>query len=133
MHTLPYSSASTMLLRKSIVAAAILGVILGLSASRGECADSTDQAISMLLLNFAEPFVTRSFAERLALLAMSEKYPGTSLSGTPPDTIDKGEEWWVTVKVDHWDAPKSLSYGALLAHQLTIVIRKKDAAILSME
>lgn len=133
MRKVPHLSALRLRLLRKPAAVVVFGVIVGLITSMGECADSPDQDVSMFLQNFAEPFVTRTFAEQLALLVMSEKYPGTTLAYAPPEIVDNGEEWWVTIKVSHWDAPKSLSYNGVVARQITIVIRKKDAAVLSMK
>jgi hypothetical protein len=111
----------------------MLGALALLFAHSPLSADSTSQDASMLLQNSVEPFVTRPFAQRLALLVVSQKYRGAVISKDPPQVHDKGDTWQVTVRLDRTNLPKSLTDSGLMAPELTVTIRKNDAAILSIK
>ena len=85
----------------------------------------------MFLRNFPVPFVTQHFAERLGQLVISEQYQEAVIASDPPEVLDKGDSWSVTVKVQRWVKPP---FGDKIPAptQFTVSIRKKDAAILSV-
>jgi hypothetical protein len=87
--------------------------------------------ISMFLENFGGPFVTSDFAKKLGVLVMEQKYPGTSFDAASAAVVDKGDTWWVTFTVTQW--PQEMQkLRPLLPHQLTLLIRKSDAAVLGI-
>jgi hypothetical protein len=94
-------------------------------------------SISMMLLNHGAPFVSQSFAERLALLVIGEKYPGDLFVVRGKGTVtDKGEVWAVTFEnalVDPEDpAALPMVEGNLTAKRLTITIRKTNGEIVAI-
>jgi hypothetical protein len=107
-------------------------VLISLSGSPTRCDEPQDHDIMMMLQNSPGPFVTREFAERLTHLVISEKYQGAVLADEPSQVLDKGDAWWVTVKVQRWLSPPPVVDSPLAPSHLTVCIRKKDAAIVSM-
>jgi hypothetical protein len=82
----------------------------------------------MLLANMHRPFVSREFAQRLALLVIEETYPADVFAaGGPGTTLDKGDEWWVT-----FDNLLPHPEGSIIPRQLRIEIRKSNGEILSI-
>jgi hypothetical protein len=110
----------------------IAAVLISLSGGPARCDEPQDHDIMMLLQNSTGPFVTRDFAQRLTHLVISEKYQGVVLADAPPQVLDKGDAWWVTVKVQRWRSPSAVADSPLAPTQLTVCIRKKDAAIVSV-
>jgi hypothetical protein len=91
--------------------------------------DSVD--VSMIALNATGPFVTPDFAKKLGVLLMQQRYPGVVSSESSPTLTDQGDIWWATFRVDKW--PKDMvGLKPLLPGQLTLWIRKRDAAILAI-
>jgi hypothetical protein len=110
----------------------IAAVLISLSAVPARCDEPQDPDIGMLLMNSTGPFVTHDFADHLAHLVISEKYQGAVLADELPQVLDKGDAWWVTVKVQRWLSPPPVVDSPLAPKQLTVCIRKKDAAIVAM-
>lgn len=82
----------------------------------------------MKLQNITEPFVSQSFAERLARLVIEEKYPKNifSIRGSG-NIIDRGDTWWVT-----FDNAINGSMGAIIPRRLTVHIRKSNGEIVTI-
>jgi hypothetical protein len=117
--------------RRQYVTALALAVLISSAVSGALRADDpSGQDLSMTLQNARGPFVTRSLAEHFALLILREKYPGAVFSRDSPRVVEKSDSWFVTVKVDRWNIPTD---SGLLASQLTVAIRKTDAAVLSIK
>lgn len=115
---------------RALLVATVATALIGSGANSARCAEPQDQDVAMLLMNFHGPFVTRDFAEHLGRLVVTEKYKGALLADDPPGVQDKGDVWWVTVKVQRWVTPPNAD--KLLPSQITVWIRKKDAAIISI-
>jgi hypothetical protein len=90
-----------------------------------------DQTTIMFLANLETPFVTREMAEKLALLVLAEKYSPLFAANLPVTTDEKCDAWLVTVRNKDW-SQESASAGSIKPKQLTIWIRKRDAAILDI-
>jgi hypothetical protein len=87
--------------------------------------------VSMLLWNSSGPFVTSEFAKKLGVLVMEQKYARVRFEAASPTVLDKGDTWWVTFTVTQW--PKDMErLQPLLPRQLTLLIRKSDAAVLGV-
>jgi hypothetical protein len=84
--------------------------------------------VTILMGNMNGPFVSREFAERLALLVIEEKYPANVFSAARTATVvDKGALWFVTY--ENRLAPYETS---LMARRLTIEIRKTNGEIVAI-
>ena len=94
-------------------------------------AEQQDQDLMMILQNASGSFVTHDFALRLGQLVMSQKYQGAVLAPGPPEVLDKADSWSVTFTIERWTDP--LVDDRVAPRQLTIRIRKKDAAIVSIK
>jgi hypothetical protein len=95
-------------------------------------ADEPDRGdVSMTLMNLEAPFVTSKLASHLGALIVSEKYPGAAAAPGGPLIEDGGDLWRVTIRIARWIEPP-ISGSPLAPKQLTISIRKKDAAVLSV-
>ena len=117
---------------KSIIGITVAAAFLALGPPATRAAEQTDQDVGMFLQNFKSPFVTQHFAERLGQLVVSEKYQGALIPAKePPEVQDKGDLWWVTIKVQRWLVPP-IADTPLAPPQLTVWIRKRDAAIVSI-
>jgi hypothetical protein len=90
-----------------------------------------DQSLSMYLSNALTPFVTKELAERLALLVLEEKYASIFTANLPATTKDECDAWLVTVTNKDWSG-ESARAGSIKPKQLSIRIRKRDAAILAI-
>ena len=89
-------------------------------------------SISMFLMNSNEPFVSSELAEKLGALVLAEKYPKVRFSNQGGTLVDAGAQWEATFDVQEW--PEEMrSLSPLLRKSLTIVIRKKDAAVLEIK
>ena len=112
-------------------AAAMIFLALGACAfSAG--ADEPDRGeVSMFLWNLEVPFVTPKLATRLGTLIVSEKYPGAAVATGEPSIEDGGDLWRVTIRIARWIDPP-IAGSPLAPKQLTIAIRKNDAAVLSI-
>ena len=87
--------------------------------------------VSMLLLNHPGPFVSSTFARKLGVVIMEQKYPGVTFDGAGIEVQDKGDNWWVIVPVKEWPKEMQTLKPALPGH-LTFWIRKADAAVLGV-
>jgi hypothetical protein len=93
--------------------------------------------VIMWLWNMERPFVSESFAKRLALLVLDEKYPKADFSvrgsGT---TMDQGDTWVVTFDnalVEPGDTrAMPLVNGRFIAKRLSVRIRKANAEIIDV-
>jgi len=85
--------------------------------------------VSILVGNMQGPFVSRKFAERLALLVIQERYtPDVFLPrGAPPIVVDKGDFWSVT-----FDNELPRSSTSIIPKELTIHIRKANGEIVAI-
>ena len=89
-------------------------------------------SISMFVMNSNEPFVSSGLAEKLGALVLTEKYPKVRFSDQRGTLVDAGAQWEATFDVQEW--PEEMrSLSPLLRKSLTIVIRKKDAAVLEIK
>lgn len=96
-----------------------------------------NSSISMMVLNSLQPFVSESFARRMALLVIEDRYPPSVFS--PKGTgmvVDGGEVWRVTFDnglVDSSDNQKMVMIdGVVVPRKLTFVIRKSNAEIVDI-
>ncbi len=84
--------------------------------------------ISILVGNMHGPFVSREFAEHLALLVIKEKYTADVFSARGAGTVvDKGDVWWVT-----YDNGLPRSETSIIPKRLTIQIRKANGEIVAI-
>jgi hypothetical protein len=107
----------------------IIGVTLLLLVTTG-CITDRRATLEpfMRLQNLAGPFISQSFAERLARLVIEEKYPKNSFSiQGPANVADKGDTWWVT-----FDNAVQGTMPAMISKRLTVHIRKTDGAIVTI-
>lgn len=94
-------------------------------------------SLSMTVLNNGQPFVSREFAGRLALLVIDEKYPSSvfSVRGSG-SVVDRGDSWSVTFAnalVPPTDAsPLPMLGGEVVPRRLTITIRKTNGEVISI-
>jgi hypothetical protein len=92
---------------------------------------SESSDVSMTLFNLKGPFVTSDFAKNLGTLVMRQEYPEVTFTADSPVISDKGDTWWVTFTVAQW--PKNMEkLRPVIPAQLTVQIRKRDAAILAI-
>ena len=115
---------------KLILILATAAVLISAGAP-SQSAEPQDQDLMMFLQNATDPFVTHDFALRLGQLVMSQKYQVAVLATEPPEVIDKGDTWWVTFTIARWNTPPQ--DAAMEPRQVTVRIRKKDAAIVSIK
>jgi hypothetical protein len=87
--------------------------------------------VGMFLLNFEKPFVSRSFAEQLGRLVMTEKFKQAVLVAGPPEVQDKNDIWVVTFKVSEWKIPEGIR--SAVASQVSLSIRKSDGAVVAIK
>jgi hypothetical protein len=116
---------------RCLIVSVISALAFGCTTERGTV---ENLSVSMMLLNDPQPFVSKEFAERLALLVIDEKYPkDIFLVQSPASVEDKGENWEVTFTNDLPEdrltrvRPRLVPKG-----RLTITIRKVNGAILSI-
>jgi hypothetical protein len=84
--------------------------------------------VTILVGNIHGPFVSREFAERLALLVIEEKYTADVFSVRGAGTVvDKGDFWWVT-----YDNGVPRSEASIIPRRLTIQIRKANGEIVAI-
>ena len=117
---------------KLLLIVPVAAVLISFNANPARCDEPQAHDIGMLMMNSSGPFVTRDFADHLAHLVISEKYQGAVLADEPSQVLDKGDTWWVTVKIQRWLSPPAVVDSPLAPRQLTVCIRKKDAAIASI-
>jgi hypothetical protein len=91
----------------------------------GGCQSVAHMDTSMTMQNLMGPFVTKDFAERLALLVLEEKYSRDVFSARAvSDVTDKGDIWLVTVENDLPSSPGSLAPRRFIVH-----IKKRNGEI----
>lgn len=90
----------------------------------------------MFLLNTQSPFVSATFAQRLALLVIEEKYPRNVFTAQwPGKVVDQEDTWKVTFEntvAQPDEQGLAMSGGQLVPWRLTIEIRKSNAEIVSI-
>lgn len=97
-----------------------------------------NSSFTMLALNSVQPFASESFARRMALLIMEDRYP---LNVFSPEgvgiVVDGGEVWRITFNnglADESESQKMLMIdGAVAPRKLTFVIRKDNAAVVDIQ
>lgn len=94
-------------------------------------------SFTMMALNSIQPFVSESFARRLALLIVEDRYPPDVFSPKASGVaIDDGEFWRVTLENDLVDQGDSQAIamiaGAVVPRKLTFVIRKSNAEVVDI-
>jgi hypothetical protein len=86
------------------------------------------QDASMELQNLMGPFVTQTFAQRLAVLVLEERYTSNVfLPKTPVVAVDKGELWSVTV-----ENALPLQPVVVRPKDITVQIRKRNGEIVAI-
>lgn len=107
-------------------------------AGGGEAAPQDSRSsIMMLLQNIDGPFVSSRFAEKQARLVIEEKYPPSLFSPEEnANVVDAGDLWRVTLTnalINQDDQnPLPTVDGRLTPKHLTVVIRKRDAAVIDI-
>jgi hypothetical protein len=82
----------------------------------------------MQLQNISGPFVSQSFAERLARLVIEEKYPKNIFTAQGAGhVVDKGDAWWVT-----FDNAIKGTMATMIPIRLTVHIRKANGEIVTI-
>jgi hypothetical protein len=114
-----------------------VGFLLALSACATEHGPMNNLSISMIALNHGQPFVSRGFADRLALLVIDEKDPRDVFSVRGSGSIvDKGDSWSVTFDnalIDPADKDSlPILDGRVVRRRLTITIRKANGEVISI-
>ena len=118
---------------KLVFSVTAVAVLVAIGSDSVRSSDQSGPDISMLVQNFEHPFVGRHFAERLGQLVISETYQAAVVTvDQPPEVSDKGDFWAVTIKVERWLLPP-IAGTPLAPRQLTVSIRKADAAIVSIK
>jgi hypothetical protein len=57
------------------------------------------KSVSMMLFNFQAPFVSETFARRIAQIVIEEKYPQSMFVAAGPSVaLDAGSVWKITLK-----------------------------------
>lgn len=94
------------------------------------------QSFSMMVLNKVQPFATESFARKVAMLVLDDRYTRTAFAASDSDhVIDGGDHWVVTFKnalVAEDAARPVLSNGFLMPMTLSFKVRKCDAGIVDV-
>jgi len=122
-------SVATLLMR--LTSAATAWAVLLPAVAQDQAASPAQSDISKFLESFGGPLVTSEFAATLGVLVLEQKYPGIGIEPVSPTVLDKGDTWWVTFTVSHW--PKEMEkLRPLLPGQVTLLIRKSDAAVLGI-
>lgn len=85
-------------------------------------------AASMDLQNLTGPFITRSFAERLALLFFQERYSKDIFVPLTPATMEDGGDVWRVTAAN----ALSLESRTIRPFKLVIVIRKRNGEIVGI-
>lgn len=121
----------TTLPRQSCPQQAASSVLLALSFALAGCGTTPANSSldpSMVVLNMKGPFVSREFAQRLALLVIDQKYPKDAFVPSPSVSVDDNGELW-SVGVDN-ALPSANAFRQ--PRHLTIRIRKTNGEILSL-
>jgi hypothetical protein len=105
----------------------IIGIVLSVSMV-GCVTDHRAMDPFMKLQNISGPFVSQSFAERLARIVIEEKYPKNifSVQGSG-NVVDKGDTWWVT-----FDNALKGTIATMVPIRLTVHIKKANGEIVTI-
>lgn len=111
-------------------------VAIASCASRREL--RMNSSITMMALNSVQPFVSKSFAQRMALLIIEDRYPpDVFLPKGPGTVVDDGEVWRVTFDNDLVDENNHqenvMVGGAIVPRKLVFVIRKSNAEVMDIQ
>jgi hypothetical protein len=90
---------------------------------------------SMLLFNFEGPFISREFADRLAVLVIDQKWPkDVFVRRGPGQVADLGDLWSVTYEnaLGNANDPIPTSGGKAVPKTLTIRIKKVNGEIVAI-
>lgn len=88
--------------------------------------------LSMTLLNVDQPFVSKEFSKRLALLVLDEKYPKDIFVYEESVTVtDNGETWVVIVNNSIFSEDRA-SLGSIIPRRLSVEIRKANGEIIGI-
>jgi hypothetical protein len=105
----------------------IIGIALLVSLA-GCITDHRAMNPFMTLQNISGPFVSQTFAERLARLVIEEKYPKNIFSiQSSGNVVDKGDTWWVTF----YNEIKG-TMATMVPTRLTVHIRKTNGEIVTI-
>lgn len=112
-------------------------LVVFMSACVMEPRTASNLSISMIALNQGQPFVSKDFAERLALLVIEQKYPeDLFVVRGSAHLADKGDVW--SVSFDNGligpddKSPLPMVGGKLVPRRLTITIRKTNGEIVAI-
>lgn len=97
-----------------------------------------NSSITMMALNSEQPFASKAFVRRMALLIIEDRYPTSVFSPKGAGIVeDGGDVWRVTFdnSLVHDAANKRIAMvdGAIVPKKLTFVIRKNDAAVVDIQ
>ncbi len=117
----------------TLIAAIIPLLLNGCAMSK----QTSKLTVSMLLFNQEESFVSESFAKRLTLLVIEEKYPeDIFIRREGIRVLDQGEAWQVTIDnalVDAHDySALPIIEGKIVPKSLSILINKANGAIIKI-
>lgn len=97
-----------------------------------------NSSVTMMALNSVQPFASESFARRMALLIIEDRYPPDVFS--PAGTgvvVDGGEVWHVTFDnslINTSGGQKMpMIDGVVVPKKLTFVIRKRNAEVVDIQ
>lgn len=118
----------------------VVFAMVGLTAVMG-CATKgvrMNSSITMMALNSVQPFASKSFARRMALLIIEDRYPTSIFSPKGAGMVeDGGDVWRVTFDnaLVHDADNKRIAMvdGAIVPKKLTFVIRKNNAAVVDIQ
>lgn len=97
-----------------------------------------NSSITMMALNSVQPFASESFARRMALLIIEDRYPSDVFSPAGAGTtVDGGAVWRVTFDnslISTKDTKKMpMIDGVVVPRKLTFVIRKSNAEVMDIQ
>jgi hypothetical protein len=112
----------------------VITILLLLSACAVERRSTEPLNSSMLLMNMEGPFVSATFADRLARLIVDEKYPkDIFLVSGSTKVVDEGSIWAVHfANALFTQQYATLPRKAIAPKTLTIRIKKSDGAIVAV-
>jgi len=92
----------------------------------------------MMALNSVQPFASASFAQRMALLIIEDRYPSNVFSPKGAGVVvDGGEVWRVTFDnsliSDDSSQKMAMIDGVVVPRKLTFVIRKSNAEVVDIQ
>lgn len=120
----------------SCLLVAVVAALLSAAPGCSSAGKAMDQSIAMIALNSVQPFASETYAKKVALLVLDDRYPKSVFLPQEGGTVvDGGDVWSVTFEnsllKDNRDAFPILD-GVLLPRTLTFEIRKADAAIVDI-